>query len=43
MVMLTNPQAQTIFAASQNRGRLKIFGLNKEVVTGEQEKPIPKK
>ena len=43
MVMLTNPGAQTIFAASQNRGRLKIFGLNKKVIPGEQEKPIAKK
>jgi hypothetical protein len=43
MVMLTNPNAQTIFAASQNRGRLKIFGLNKEVLSGANEKPIARK
>lgn len=43
MVMLTNPQAQTIFAASQNRGRLKIFGLNNQVLSGQQEKPLAKR
>ncbi|MGZ5252797.1 MAG: VCBS repeat-containing protein [Flavitalea sp.] len=40
MVMLTNPEAQTIFAASQNRGRLKIFGLNNRVSPDQQRKDL---